>query len=289
MKQLVSTITYKSIYGIIYVVSMIPMPLLYGLSSFLYVITYYVLGYRKSVVVQNISRSFPEKRYEEVRYLARKFYATFAVYFVEVLKCVSTSPLKIDKKLSFVNLELIEQHILSGKNVVVCLGHCGNWELLTFLSYKLHHEMYAIYKPLRSKPINQLMIKLRSRYGMKMVQGKYAIRHILSNKSSASVYYFIADQCPRIKEENYRFDLLNQSTYFFSGMEKLARFSQSAVVYMDIVQTSKGKYEVTCTSVCENARSSKEGEITHIYASLLSESIRKEPHDWLWSHKRWKR
>jgi KDO2-lipid IV(A) lauroyltransferase len=149
--------------------------------------------------------------------------------------------------------------------------------------------MYAVYKPLKSKTVNQLMIKLRSRFGMKLITDKAVVRHILTKKESSSVYLFLADQCPRSKEEKYRFDLLNQTSYHFSGMEKLARISKSAVVYLHITQSSKGNYKITCMPVCSETASADEGEITRKYVDLLTENIKEAPCGWLWTHKRWKR
>ncbi|MDR1202154.1 MAG: lysophospholipid acyltransferase family protein [Tannerellaceae bacterium] len=289
MKKILSIIAYKGSYGVLYSVSLMPMSVLYGFSSFLYVLTYYIFGYRKSVVMQNISRSFPEKRYDEVNDMVKKFYLCFAANFAEIIKSISTSPQKFDKKLTFVNLELIDNLIRSGKNVVVSMGHCGNWELLNFLSYKLSHDMYAVYKPLRSGTANLLMIKLRSRFGMKLISNKSIARHMLKKEASPSIYYFLADQCPRIIEDKYRFEFLHQTTFFFSGMEKLARISDSAVVYLHITQTSKGNYKIICKSLCTEPMTFKEGEITQKYIDLLTENINEEPHRWLWSHKRWKR
>jgi KDO2-lipid IV(A) lauroyltransferase len=289
MKKFLSVIAYRSVYGIIYSISLIPMSLLYGFSSLMYVFVYHLLGYRKAVVIQNISRSFPEKRYGEVRDVVRKFYVCFTAYFAEVVKTISISPQKLDQKLTFVNLALIDEHIRSGKNVIVCLGHCGNWEMLNFMPYKLSYDMYAVYKPLKSKTVNQLMIQLRSRFGMKLITHKTVVRHILTKKESSSVYLFLADQCPRRKEEKYRFDLLNQTSYHFSGMEKLARLSRSAVVYLHITQSSKGNYKIACVPVCAEPASTDEGEITRKYVDLLTENIKAAPSGWLWTHKRWKR
>jgi KDO2-lipid IV(A) lauroyltransferase len=289
MKNFLSIIAYKSSYGVLYSVSLIPMSVLYGISFFLYVLTYYVFGYRKSVVVQNISRSFPEKRYNEVNDVVRKFYRCFAANFAEIIKSISTPPQKLDKKLTFVNLELIDDLIRNGKNVIVSMGHCGNWELLNFLSYKLSHDMYAVYKPLRSDTANRLMLKLRSRFGMKLISTRSIARHILKKETPPSVYYFLADQCPRIIEDKYRFEFLHQTTSFFSGMEKLARISDSPVVYLHITQISKGNYKVVCKPLCAEPMALQEGEITQKYTGLLAENINEEPHRWLWSHKRWKR
>lgn len=289
MKQILQTITYRSLYGVVYIVSLLPMTFLYAMASFAFFLSYHVIGYRKAVVIQNISRSFPDMKYGEIRCVVKKFYDCFTAYFAEILKSISAPAEVFDKKITFENLELIDRHMNAGRNVIACLGHCGNWEMLNFMPYKLRHDMYAVYKPLRSGIMNRLMIKLRSRFDMKLIPDKSVIRHILKQKSPPAVYLFLSDQCPRIKEEKYKFELLNQETYLFSGMEKLARISRSAVIYLHITQLSKGNYKVTCIPVCSEAESTNEGDISQKYVDLLTENIKEEPYGWLWTHKRWKR
>ncbi len=289
MKKIWSAIAYRSAYGVLYVVSLVPLPLLYGASAVMYVIAYHLVGYRKAVVVQNISRAFPEKNYGEVQRVVKRFYAGFTASFAEMVKSISIPPRELDARLTFVGLEQLSDLVGQGRNVIACLGHCGNWEMLNYLPQKLACDMYAVYKPLRSRTANRLMIRLRSRFGMKLIEDRAVVRHLLTKNAPPSVYLFLADQCPRIREEKYRFELLNQPAYHFSGMEKLARSSASAVVYLHILPLAKGHYSIVCTPLCIDARACPEGEITRRYAESLTQNIRQAPHGWLWSHRRWKR
>ncbi|MDR7131505.1 KDO2-lipid IV(A) lauroyltransferase [Algoriphagus sp. 4150] len=289
MKQALQSVVYRSVYIIVYALSLLPMGFLYAIASFTFFLSYYIIGYRKAVVIQNIARSFPDRRYGEIQAIVKKFYVCFVSYFAEIIKSVSVPPEVLDRKIVFENLELIDQYVNSGRNVIACMGHCGNWEMLNFMPYKIRHEMFAVYKPLGSETMNRLMVKLRSRFGMKLIPDREIIRHILTKNSSPAVYLFLADQCPHIKKEKYRFTLLNQETYLFSGMEKVARKSRTAVVYLNITQLSKGNYKIVCLPVCSTAESMGDGEITQKYIDLLTENIREEPYGWLWTHKRWKR
>lgn len=289
MKQALQSVVYRSVYIIVYALSLLPMAFLYAVASFTFFLSYYIIGYRKAVVIQNIARSFPDKRYGEIQAIVKKFYVCFVSYFAEIIKSVSAPAEVLDRKIVFENLELIDQYVNSGRNVIACMGHCGNWEMLNFMPYKVRHEMYAVYKPLGSETMNRLMVKLRSRFGMKLIPDSAIIRHILAKNSPPAVYLFLADQCPHIKKEKYRFTLLNQETYVFPGMEKLARTGRTAVVYLHITQLSKGNYKIVCLPVCSTAESMGDGEITQKYIDLLTENIREEPYGWLWTHKRWKR
>lgn len=287
-KQILQQIAYKSAYASLYIISLLPMTFLYALGSITYFLAYYIIGYRKEVVIQNISRAFPDKRYGEVHAIVKKFYACFTAYFAEIIKSISVSAEVLDKKIVFENQELIDQYIASGRDVIACLGHCGNWEMLNFMPFKMQYDIYAVYKPLRSTTMNKLMIRFRSRFGMKLLPDKAIVRQILAKSSGPAVYLFLADQCPPVKEEKFRFTFLHQDTYVFSGMEKLARTSRSAVIYLHITQLSKGHYKITCLPICSEASTTSEGEITQKYISLLTENIKEEPYGWLWTHRRWK-
>lgn len=265
------------------------MVFLYAMASFAFLLIYNIIGYRKAVVIQNMARSFPDKSYGEIHCIMKNFYMSFTAYFAEIIKSISIPAEELDKKIIFENLELIDRYINTGRNVIVCLGHCANWEMPNFISYKLPYTMYAVYKPLRSITINRLMVKIRSRFGVKLISHKSIVRHILTQKSSPSVYFFLADQCPRIKDDKYKFRFLNQDTYVFSGMEKLSRISRSSVIYLQIRQLSKGRYKVTCIPICSETESLNEGEISLRYINLLAENINQEPYGWLWTHKRWKK
>lgn len=288
MKQILRLIAYRSLYIFTYAVSLLPISFLYAMGSFSFFLVYYIVAYRKTVVIQNIARSFPDKSYGEIRAIAKKFYACFISYFVEIIKGVSAPAKVLDKKITFENLEIVDQYINSGRSVVACLGHCGNWEMMNFMPYKIRHETYAVYKPIRSLTMNRLMIKLRSRFGMKLIPDIAVTRHILSKDTHPAVYLFLADQNPRLKEEKYKFTFLNQETYVFSGMEKLARAGRTAVIYLHITQLLKGNYKIVCIPVCSKAESTNDGEISGKYVDLLTENIKEEPYGWLWTHKRWK-
>lgn len=289
MKHVVQEITYHVLYGVIYLVGLLPISVLYGISYLFYVLMYYVFNYREGVVMQNLTRSFPEMGEQEIGLVSRRFYRSFANHFAEMFKSVSISAGKLVKKVEFVGFQWVEEQIREGKNVVACLGHCGNWEMLNILPYLVNFDVYAVYKPLRNPVFNRIMIRLRSRFRMNLIPSKSVARHILTKDGNPGMYLFIADQCPGKVDEKYRIPFLNQQTAMFSGAEKLARASDSVVIYIHIVQPLKGHYRVSCIPLCTNARQTGETEIIRDYARLLEDNIREEPSGWLWSHKRWKR
>src|SRR3546814_19036024 len=74
VKQAFQTAAYRVVYTVVYAVSLLPMASLYAIGSLAFFLSYHVIGYRKAVVIQNIARSFPDKRYGEIHAITKKFY-----------------------------------------------------------------------------------------------------------------------------------------------------------------------------------------------------------------------
>ena len=54
------------IYGVLYLLSLLPMRIHYLFSDFFYLLVYYVVRYRVKLVRKNLADSFPEKSAEEL-------------------------------------------------------------------------------------------------------------------------------------------------------------------------------------------------------------------------------
>ncbi|MDR1602504.1 MAG: lysophospholipid acyltransferase family protein [Tannerella sp.] len=271
-----------------YLLSLLPMSFLYGLSGLMYLFIFHLFAYRKTVVIQNISRSFPEKQYGEVESIMKTFYRTFCDNLMEIVKSVSIPEPLQKAKVELTGFELATNQIKQGKHVIASMGHCGNWEILNILPFLFDTGVYAAYKPLSVKCVDRLFLKIRSRFGLKLIPNKSVARHFMSNRNP-SLYLFLADQCPATVNNTYRLDFLHQKTSVFPGVEKLARKANACVVYLHTVRISRGRYRVECREITTDSQSTAETEITRRYIRLLEQNIRENPGGWLWSHKRWKR
>src|SRR6185295_10300996 len=97
--------SYLLYYLIIIPISLLPFPVLYGLSDFLFVIFYYLTGYRKKVIIQNIRNSFPDKTSKEHDEIVKKFYHHLCDLVVESLKTFTISKEQVNKRMICKNPE----------------------------------------------------------------------------------------------------------------------------------------------------------------------------------------
>ena len=276
------------LYRLVYLFGMLPMTFLYGLARLAYWLMFYLFAYRKMVVIQNICRSFPEKKYGEIKLIVEGFYRSFCDNMAEMLRSVSASPRQQTGRIELVDFERIRRQIGQGRHVIASMGHCGNWEILNVIPFMLGIKAYAVYKPLSVRCMDGLFLKIRSRFGMNLVTDKSVVRHLMTNEDP-SLYFVLADQCPAGIDGTSRYQFLHQSTRVFRGVEKLARKTNTGVFYLHVVRTSRGRYRVECKEISTDPSRSGEEEITRNYLRLLEQNIHECPSGWLWSHKRWKR
>jgi KDO2-lipid IV(A) lauroyltransferase len=285
-----SAILYYFTLPFIYLLSILPFPLLYLLSDIIYYILYYVLGYRKEVVMKNLRNSFPEKTEKELISISRRFYRYFCDLFLETFKTLSISHKSMLKHcwLDEDSLKLFDQLADNHQSIMVVMGHQGNWEWAgnTF-SICCRHQLYVIYHPLSNKYFNGLVYRMRTRFGTKLIDMKDTLRDMLNNRNELNATAFIADQSPP-PDRAYWMNFLNQDTPVFLGIEKIALKIRYPVIYVSIKRVKRGYYGMHAQRIELPSQGNRLGELTELHTSMLEEDIRKQPETWLWTHRRWK-
>ena len=73
-----------------------------------------------------------------------------------------------------------------------------------------------------------------------------------------------------------------------TGPDKGARKNNTAVVFVKFIKLKRGFYRFEPRLIIENGAELNEGELTLKYRDFLEETIRQQPANYLWSHRRWK-
>lgn len=276
--------------------SLLPFWAIYLISDLIYFPLYYVARYRRKVVRKNLTNSFPEKTEKEIIRIEKRFYSAFCDYLMETVKLMDMSPKTVKKHMRFEGLEELERLVVKeGKSCVLYMGHNFNWELVTSLPLHFKDESNIrfgqIYHPLTDKNMDKLFIELREQYGSECIPMARTLRRIaeLEKQKALFVIGFIADQVPYWEAINHWVDFLHQDTPVFNGTEKIARRTHSSVFYFSVRKEKRGHYVGKFELLTEDASTTSTNELTECYFKLLEDGIKKEPHLWLWTHKRWKR
>lgn len=278
-------------YLILLPLSLLPMRVLYGLSNVLYAVLYQAARYRKKVVRMNLQNSFPEFSELKLRQIERQFYTHFCDLIVESIKTFTISRKEIERRFTHRNKELFLKYFESSQHLTLVGGHSGNWELFA-VSIAMHipHQPVAIYTPLNNAFMNLMMLKSRSKFGLWMKNYR-EVKEIVADKTidKPLAVIFGADQCPTIRQQPYWTQFLNQETAVQFGAEKFAKVNGAPVIYGFIHRLGRGRYEAEYRLITEKFDALPSGMITEMHTRMLEEDIRKDPSNWLWTHKRWKR
>jgi len=283
-------VEYALLVSGIWLITRLPLKLLFLISEFITLLVYRVIGYRHAVVIENLHHSFPELPEKEIVHLARKYYRHLSVMIIENLYLRFVTEKQFVKRLEIEKREVFEQLYQKGKNIIVVMGHTGNWEFAAGMTRFISYRGAAIYKKLTSPAVDKLYFDIRKRLGVIPVEMKEVFRKVveLGQENEPFILFMLADQSPTPGETHHWTTFLNQDTQVFMGPEKLAKKFDMPVVYCEIQKEKKGKYRAIPSVITEHPTETQPYEITERYYQLLEESIRRSPRYWLWSHRRWK-
>ena len=283
---------YHILFFLLYLLSLLPMRLLYLLSDSLFFPLFHIVKYRRKVVEKQLDECFPEKSIQERRAIERQFYHFFCDYLVEVIKLFSISKKEMMRRMKFVGIEQVREELKDKKFCFLYLGHYCNWEYIASLSYWLP-EIHCgqIYHRIYNQAFDELFLKLRGQFGGESILMKDTLRRILTlrNQEKKVMIGFIADQLPKWENMHHWTTFLNHDTSFFIGAERIAKQVDAALYYVDVERVKRGYYQVRFRLMTLHPKEFPDYELTDQYARLLEESICRQPAYWLWTHKRWKR
>jgi len=273
----------------VFLIGLIPFPVLYLFSDFIRFIFQHVVGYRKKVIIDNLHGSFPDLDENELHKLVSAIYKNLADITVESLKAFTMSARQIKQRHFIKNPELFEKYLTEGKSVIATPAHFNNWEwgsLSPGLFTKFN--IVAFYKPLSNKYIDNYLKRSRSKYGTTLASIAKTAYTFEINAGIPSVYIMAADQSPTNRKRSYWVHFLGRDTAFLHGPEFYARLHNLPVLYADVQRVKRGFYTLDITVITENPAELADGEITRLYAEKLESAILENPGSWLWSHRRWK-
>lgn len=290
--------TYKILYSFVWLLSLLPMRLLYGLSDFIFLLTFHVVKYRRDVVRDNLHTALPERSEDELQKIEKDFYHFFSDYIVETIKLCSISKKEMYRRMEFVGVkEMVEMLHEKQKNFAfIYLAHYGNWEWVSSLSQHIHdvdpHVIGAqIYHPLRNKAFDRLFLKMRGRFEGQSIGMKETLRFVVRNlrAKQPTIIGFIADQAPKWNSIHHWTPFLHHQTPVFTGTEQIGKQVDALIFYAHMERPRRGYYRCTISLISDEAKAHPDYDLTDIYFQMLERSIQQAPALWLWTHKRWKR
>ena len=310
MQKILVEIVGYLILAPLYAIGILPLKFQYLLSNVFVYLPLRLIGYRRKIILGNISSAFPTMSLRAVKNTAKTFYHFLADVLAESLWLFAVGEKRARKHCTIENAQILSGYC--GKSVIIVLGHYGNWEYLKFWAdinldsaiAPYPHNVAVIYKAPRTELSHLLTVKMRQprdtqwtpardahgnvKRSLILVEHKEAAMFMFKHRHEEWLYFFIADQSPK-PGAKFHTQFLNHDTFFFNGPEVLARKFHLPVLYYVHNRVKRGVYSCSFTPITDNPDKIEEGYITKRFAQLLEADITNQPAFWLWSHKRWYR
>ena len=270
--------------------SRLPLWMLYRISDLLFLLVYFVVRYRRKVVRENLSRSFPDRSKQERRLIEQRFYRFFCDYAVETIKLLTISEAEMRRRMKVFGCEEMDAELDRQPFCFLMLGHYGNWEWLSTIALWSKHNCGQLYTPLHNATFDRVFYDMRSRFGTENISKYNALRRILSLKSEGipSHIGFITDQSPRPNSIHDWMPFLHQDTPIFTGAERIGKKVGAAAYFIRVTRPRRGYYECHLERLTSDMREFADYELTELCMRRLEAEINEVPHLWLWTHRRWK-
>lgn len=284
-------LTFALIYPFVWLISRLPMRVLYIFSDGFYLLNYYIIGYRKEVVLENLKLAFPEKEEKELEKIRKKFFKHLTDFFFESFKSFSISEKEVLKRLKYKNMDVIEEVVASGKSIMIVGCHQANWEWLLGIPLNIDNiKCQAAYTKIANKHFERVVKKTRSKFGGVMYRSTDTIKNVYRNYKSEtqSLYCLLSDQSPQINKANYWAEFMGVKVPIHTGAEMLAKKYDMAYAVWTSRKIKRGYYEIEFELITNDPKKAANYTLTDRFLEITEKSIRENPEVYLWSHKRFK-
>ena len=281
---------YLLFYPILWLISILPFRLLYLFSDSVYLIVYYIIGYRKKTVRNNLAMALPHLSDKERLVIEKKFFSHMCDMFLEMIKTITISKSEIDKRYKFTNLEVYLDLEKKQKSIALMCAHYASYEWAVSMNYHINFTGYGIYKKIANKHFDKLVKDIRSRFKAVLITTKETSKTIQENAISGNlgVFGFASDQTPRWSDNLHWYHFMGIETPIHVGAEVLAKRYDMNVVFLKTKKVKRGYYEASLEVLSDDIQTVPNYKISEEFMTRVEQQIYEQPEYYLWTHKRWK-
>ena len=287
--------------------ALLPLRVLYVLGDFVAWLAEKVFRYREADVLINLARSFPDKKYKEIKEIKHKFYRHFGELIAETVwfgGCRTHKRLHRRHLAEIVDPDEINRLYEISPSVMIMMSHAGNWELIGGIqSYdytgKPTHVDESIYYVVYLRPSTQMWDKILQsnriaslrdkKHYRGYLESREVVRYVFEHRDEKIMYNFITDQHPYFKTKDpMRVNFMHQECSTMKAAADLAHKLGMSVCFLSMLQERRGLYKLNYITICDDASAMSPEQIMNRYYELLQKDIEAQPWNYLWTHRRWK-
>jgi KDO2-lipid IV(A) lauroyltransferase len=270
--------------------TILPFPVLRALAAFV-AFWVRVLGWRRRLVDEHLSRCLADRTEVERKHVARGFYRYLGELVVEVFHSQRIAQAELEARVTLDNPEAVQSQLDAGRRVLILAAHHCNWEwLLLRCSVAFSEPLSAAYKPPTLASGDRALKRMRTRFGATMVPAKELVQSLIERRGKVRLLAMNADQSPAASnEQQVWLPFFGQETAFYRGPGWIAAKMGYTVTLAAMRRVREGHYAVRFVPLTGTERIKDPDDVLVAYASALQEHVHEHPVEYFWAYKRWKR
>ena len=270
--------------------ALLPRPAALRVGRFLGWIFGSVVRHHRTDALDAIRRSLPDVPERERRKLVDASYRNAAVNYVEVLRLAGGAKDDLNGLVTFEGEENVRAALQRGNGALVLTAHLGNFDLLAMYAAQRGLPLTVVSKEIRNPAVNDLWMRLRERFGVKIVLSHNSLRACLKALKDDGLLGFVLDQ-NRPHDQGVFVTFFGRPACTTPGLAFIAAAAKAPVVPAFIHRTADGRHRLRVLPHIEPPPDRDDDTLrraTQTYASVIEEEIRRHPDQWIWMHRRWK-
>ncbi len=292
-KKLVDYLVYLALRVVVMFLHMFSREAAYGLMAQIGDWMYRLDRRHRDRAAEHVRASFPEWPERKVQQVVRGSFRNLGYLAIETML---TTRLIMNyswrNHLELVNVSDTLRRLLGAeRGVIFVAGHFGGWEVVGYTLATLGFDGYAVARWLDNPHLNEYVLGVRERTGMRILDKRGATARMDEILSRGDYVSFIADQDAGRGGVFVDFFGRKASTYKAPALMAM-QYNLPVMVGYGKRLGEQYRFEVGIERIIRPAEWADKDDplawITQEYTAALEASIRRAPEQYLWIYRRWK-
>ena len=218
--------------------------------------------------------------------IAKKSFENLAINVLEYSRFARET--NFSRVIQCENPETADELHRQGQGIIFFCGHLSNWEAL-FLDGTRRMRGIAIGKSIKNKRLYRWIVSIREKNGGKIIAPRNAVKEGLRVLRKGVFMGIVGDQ--GMPDSGYSFPFLGRRAWTTTAPALLA-YKTHCPIIVATTKRVKGGYRIRYSDpIWPNLEEPLDQETMRMMnesLTILQESIKKSPGEWLWQHNRWK-
>jgi Kdo2-lipid IVA lauroyltransferase/acyltransferase len=245
--------------------------------------------FHRRIAVENLGRAFPSRSAREHAQVCRGMFMHFGRLLLELIRFSSLPREQMLARIEVEGQEHVRQAYRQGKGVLYFTGHFGYWEIQA-IAFALHAEPISVVaRPLDNPYLHAMLERIRTCTGNTVIYRQGGLRRVLRDLQSNRGVAMLIDQ--HLHSDAVPVEFFNRTAATTSALAALALRTGAPVIPVFALPLPGGRYRLIydCPVPAPDTRGPDAiREFTQRCTDVLEMYVRRDPHLWLWMHRRWR-